>query len=44
MRSLHFLLGAFLVTVLSSGARAIDVPTATLLKADLGQQFLLQVS
>ena len=44
MRFLCFLLGALLITALSSGARAIDVPTATLLQADLGQQFLLQVS
>jgi|RhiMetdeSRZDD1v2_1073273.scaffolds.fasta_scaffold00152_52 uncharacterized protein DUF4953 len=44
MRFLRFLLGALLVTALSSGARAVDIPLATLLRAELGQHFLLQVS
>jgi uncharacterized protein DUF4953 len=44
MRLLRFLLGVFLVTVLSSGARAVAVPLATLPQAELGQRFLLQVS
>src|SRR6476646_4386191 len=44
MRLLRFLLGALFVTVLSSGARAVAVPLATLPQTELGQRFLLQVS
>src|SRR5262245_25382613 len=44
MRSLRHLMGALLVTVLSPGARAVDVPAATLLQAQLGQRFLLQIN
>src|SRR5262245_37571165 len=44
MRFLRFVLGALLVTALSSGVHAVDIPLATLLQAELGQPFLLQVS
>ena len=44
MRFPRFLFGAVLVTALSSGAQAVDIPLATLLQDELDQQFLLQVN